>query len=282
MINGKKIVVVMPAYNAEKTLKRTYEDIYLDIVDEVILIDDCSGDDTKNLAKELNITTVLHEKNKGYGANQKSCYIAALQANADIVIMLHPDYQYTPKLVPAMAAMLAFGEYDAVIASRMLMGGALKGGMPLYKWIANKFLTFFQNIMTGGALSEYHTGFRAFTRKVIEQLPLEDCSDDFIFDNEMLTLLSYRQFKIGEISCPTKYFPEASSINFVRSCKYGLGVLKVSVLFFLAYLGLYKSKIFKTNAKKLDIKKDLLYYYKKTEEPNILSKKSSSLDKDIS
>ena len=263
MINGKKIVVVMPAYNAEKTLKKTYDDIYFGIVDEVILIDDCSGDNTKNLAKELNITTVLHEKNKGYGANQKSCYIAALQADADIIIMLHPDYQYTPKLVPAMASMLAFGEYDAVLASRMLIGGAFKGGMPFYKWVANKFLTWFQNFMTGGALSEYHTGFRAFTRKVIEQLPLEDCDDDFIFDNEIIALIMYYNFKIGEISCPTKYFPEASSINFIRSCKYGLGVLKVSILFFLAYSGIYKSKIFRTTAKKLNTARNLCYFYKK-------------------
>ena len=183
MINGKKIVVVMPAYNAEKTLEKTYNEIYGDVVDDIILTDDCSVDNTKDLAKKLNITTVLHEKNQGYGGNQKSCYVAALNAGADIVIMLHPDYQYTPKLVPAIAAMLAFGEYDVVLASRMLTGGALKGGMPFYKWVANKFLTCFQNVLMGNALSEYHTGFRGFTKEVLQTLPLEDCDDDFIFDN---------------------------------------------------------------------------------------------------
>lgn len=262
MINGKKVVVVMPAYNAEKTLEKTYNEIYKDIVDEVILTDDCSNDNTKDLAKQLNITTILHSKNKGYGGNQKSCYVAALNTGADIIIMLHPDYQYTPKLVPAIAAMLAFGEYDAVMASRMLLNGALEGGMPLYKWIANKFLTAFQNIVTGNFLSEYHTGFRGFTKEVLKTLPLEDCNDDFIFDNEMIGLISYYKFKIGEISCPTKYFPEASSINFLRSCKYGLGVLNVSILHFLAHFGIFKSKIFKSGAKKLDLSKDLIYFYK--------------------
>lgn len=263
MINGKKVVVVMPAYNAEKTLEKTYNEIYKDIVDEVILTDDCSSDNTKNLAKELNITTILHEKNKGYGGNQKSCYTAAVNTDADIVIMLHPDYQYTPKLVPAMASMLAFGEYDAILASRMLTGSALKGGMPLYKWIANKLLTTVQNLLTGASLSEYHTGFRGFTREVLEKLPLEDCSDDFVFDNEMIALILYHKFKIGEISCPTKYFPEASSINFIRSCKYGLGVLSVSFLYFLANLGIYKSKIFSQKAKKLDLQRELKYFYKR-------------------
>ncbi len=263
MINGKKVVVVMPAYNAEKTLEKTYHEIYKDVVDEVILTDDCSSDNTKNLAKELNITTVFHEKNQGYGGNQKSCYVAALNSGADIVIMLHPDYQYTPKLVPAIASMLAFGEYDVVMASRMLTGGALKGGMPLYKWFANKFLTTFQNVLTGNSLSEYHTGFRGFTREVLEKLPLEDCDDDFIFDNEIMALIFYNRFKVGEISCPTKYFPEASSINFVRSCKYGMGVMRVSILYFLAHFGIYKSKIFSANAKKLDLSRKLNYFYKK-------------------
>ena len=177
--------------------------------------------------------------------------------------MLPPDYQYTPKLVPASASMLAFGEYDMVIASRMLNGGALKGGMPFYKWVANKFLTAFQNILSDAVLSEYHTGFRGFTREVIETLPLEDCDDDFVFDNEMVALIMYNNFKIGEVSCPTKYFPEASSINFVRSCKYGLGVMSVSILYFLARLGIYKSKIFAKTAKKLDANKELDYFYKK-------------------
>lgn len=262
MLNGKKIVVIMPAYNAEKTLEQTYNDIYHDIVDEIILTDDNSHDNTKDLSKELNITTILHEKNQGYGANQKSCYIAALKAGADIVIMLHPDYQYTPKLIPAMASMMAFEQYDAVIASRMLTGSALKGGMPIYKWIANKFLTMFQNLFMGQGLSEYHTGFRGFTKEVLEKLPLEDCDDDFIFDNEMLSLIFYYGYKIGEISCPTKYFPEASSINFIRSCKYGFGVINVSFKYLIARLGIYKSKIFSHRAKKLDLNKELSYYYK--------------------
>ena len=262
MLNGKKVVVIMPAYNAEKTLEKTYDEIYKDIVDEIILTDDNSSDNTKELSKNLNITTIVHKTNKGYGANQKSCYIAALNSNADIVIMLHPDYQYSPKLIPAIASMLAFEEYDAVIASRML-SDALKGGMPLYKYISNKFLTFIENICLHQHLSEYHTGFRGFKRNVLQNLPLASCDDDFIFDNEMLALTCYYGYKIGELSCPTKYFPEASSINFTRSCKYGLGVLAVSIKYLLAYLGLYKSKIFKKNAKKLDINAALDYYHVK-------------------
>lgn len=262
MINGKKVVVIMPAYNAEKTLKKTYEEIYKDIVDEVILVDDSSQDNTKEVARELNITTIVHKENKGYGGNQKSCYIAALKADADIVIMVHPDYQYSPKLIPAMATMMAFGEYDGVIASRILGNGALRGGMPLYKYIANRFLTIFQNILIGQNLSEYHTGFRGFTKEILETLPLDDCDNDFIFDNEMLSLVYYYNYKIGEISCPTKYFPEASSINFMRSCQYGFGVLGVSLKYLLAKWGLYKSKIFKQNAKKLDKDRELNYYYK--------------------
>jgi len=263
MLNNKKIVVVMPAYNAEKTLEKTYNEIYKDIVDEIILTDDHSVDNTKELSKDLNITTIVHKTNKGYGANQKSCYIAALNAGADIIIMLHPDYQYSPKLVPAVASMLAFDEYDVVIASRML-SGALKGGMPLYKYISNKFLTFFENTCLRQHLSEYHTGYRGFTKEVLKTLPLASCDDDFIFDNEMLALAFYHSFKVGEISCPTKYFPEASSINFARSCKYGLGVLNVSIKYVLAYLGLYKSKIFQKNAKKLDIEPNLEYYHKRS------------------
>lgn len=262
MLNGKKIVVIMPAYNAEKTLEKTYSDIYKEIVDEVILTDDNSVDNTKDLSKELNITTICHKENKGYGANQKSCYTAALKAGADIVIMLHPDYQYTPKLIPAMASMMAFGEYDAVIASRMLTGSALRGGMPFYKWFSNRALTTFQNILMGKRLSEYHTGFRGFTREILEKLPLEECNDDFIFDNEMLALIFYYGYKVGEISCPTKYFPEASSINFARSVKYGLGVLDVSIKYLLARLGLHKAEIFKKDAKKLNPEKELDYYYK--------------------
>jgi len=251
----------MPAYNAEKTLKQTYDEIYHDFVDEVILVDDNSQDNTKDLSKELKITTIVHKENKGYGANQKSCYKAAINAGADIVIMLHPDYQYTPKLIPAMVSMMAFGEYDAVIASRMLGNSALKGGMPFYKFLANKFLTCFENLFLGEKLSEYHTGFRGFTKEVLQKLPLEECSDDFIFDNQSLALLFYYRYKIGELSCPTKYFKEASSINFFRSCKYGLGVLAVSLQYRLAKMGL-KSKIFKTTAKKLDLDAKLEYFYK--------------------
>lgn len=262
MINGKKVIVIMPAYNAEKTLKQTYDEIYHDFVDEIILVDDNSDDATKLVAKELNITTIVHNENKGYGGNQKSCYKAALKTGADIIVMLHPDYQYTPKLIPAIVSMIAFGEYDAVMASRMLGNSALKGGMPFYKFIANKFLTAFENLFLGENLSEYHTGFRGFSKEVLEKLPLEDCDDDFIFDNEIITLLFYNNYKIGEISCPTKYFKEASSINFFRSCKYGFGVLDLSIKYFLAKkLGL-KSKIFKHEAKKLDLTTDLEYFYK--------------------
>ena len=261
MINGKKIVVVMPAYNAEKTLETTYNEIYKDFVDKIILVDDKSSDNTKEIAKKLNIATIVHKENLGYGGNQKSCYLAALKEDADIVVMLHPDYQYTPKLVSAMASMIAFGEYDAVIASRMLGNSALKGGMPLYKYFSNRFLTAFQNVFMGQKLSEYHTGFRAFSRDVLKALPLAECDNDFVFDNEMLALIFYHGFSIGEISCPTKYFPDASSINFKRSVKYGFGVLRVSIQYFLARLSLYKSKIFKKDAKKLDINDEIEYYY---------------------
>lgn len=261
MINNKKVVVIMPAYNAEKTLKQTYDEIYHDFVDEVILVDDNSKDNTKIVSKELNITTIVHSENRGYGGNQKSCYKAALKAGADIIVMLHPDYQYTPKLIPAMVSMMAFGQYEAVMASRMLGNSALKGGMPFYKFLANKFLTAFENLFLGEKLSEYHTGFRGFTKEVLEKLPLADCGDDFIFDNEILALLFYHDYKIGELSCPTKYFKEASSINFIRSCKYGLGVLAVSIQYRLAKMGL-KSKIFKPDAKKLDLTADLQYFYK--------------------
>lgn len=260
MINNKKVVVIMPAYNAEKTLKQTYDEIYKDFVDEVILVDDNSQDNTKLVSKELNIKTIVHKENKGYGGNQKSCYKAALKSGADIVVMLHPDYQYTPKLIPAIVCMMAFEQYDAVLASRMLGNSALKGGMPFYKFVANKFLTGFENLLTGEKLSEYHTGFRGFTRKVLENLPLADCDDDFIFDNEMIALLFYNNYKIGELSCPTKYFKEASSINFARSCKYGFGVLGVSLKYRLAKMGV-KSKIFKPNAEKLDLSSDVEYYF---------------------
>ncbi|MCD8024010.1 MAG: glycosyltransferase family 2 protein [Candidatus Gastranaerophilales bacterium] len=261
MINGKKVVVVMPAYNAEKTLEITYKEIYRDFVDKIILVDDNSSDNTKEISKKLDIITVVHKKNLGYGGNQKSCYLAALKENADIVIMVHPDYQYTPKLVPAMASMIAFGEYDAVIGSRMLTNSALKGGMPLYKYISNRCLTFFQNIFMGQKLSEYHTGFRAFSKEILLNLPLKECDNDFIFDNEMLALTFYYGYSIGEISCPTKYFPDASSINLKRSIKYGFGVLGVSILYFLARMSIYKSKIFNKNAARLNLNDEIEYYH---------------------
>lgn len=259
MINGKKIAVIMPAYNAEKTLEMTFGEISKNVVDKIILVDDKSSDKTIEVAKKLGITTIVHKNNLGYGANQKSCYIAALKENADIVVMLHPDYQYTPKLIPAMASMIAYGEYDAVIASRMLTGSALKGGMPMYKYISNKFLTIFQNILCGKRLSEYHSGFRAFSAEILKTLPLGECDNDFIFDNQMLALVLYCGYTIGEISCPTKYFPDASSINLKRSLKYGFGVLGVSIEYLLANLGIYKSKIFMQNAKKLDLNAQLDY-----------------------
>ena len=245
MIKGKKIVVVMPAYNAEKTLKKTYEEIPTEIVDEVILVDDKSSDNTVKLARELGINKVIeHEKNKGYGGNQKTCYKTALGSGADIVVMLHPDYQYTPKLLEAMVYPIVNDVYDVMLGSRILGKGALEGGMPLYKYIANRFLTFFQNILLNHKLAEYHTGYRAFSREVLENLPLERNSDDFVFDNEMLAQAIFADFRIGEVSCPTKYFEEASSINLKRSIKYGLGVLRVSLTFRLHKWGIIKSKIF--------------------------------------
>lgn len=231
MLNGKKIVVVLPAYNAAKTLEKTYQEIPLDIVDNVILVDDASRDNTTEVARGLGIRTIIHPVNKGYGGNQKTCYRAALDHGADIVVMLHPDYQYTPTLLPAMAAMIAWGEFDAVLASRILGTGALKGGMPIYKYIANRFLTFTENALLGQKLSEYHTGYRAFSRTVLETLPLDNNSDDFVFDNEMLAQIAWHNFRIGELSCPTKYFDDASSINFRRSVTYGLGVLKTALKF---------------------------------------------------
>lgn len=229
MIRNKKVVVVLPAYNAEKTLVTTYREIPFDIVDEVILVDDASIDHTVAVAKSLNIRTLVHAKNLGYGGNQKSCYRAALEGGADIVIMLHPDYQYTPKLIPAMVFLLLSGEYDVVLGSRILGGKAIQGGMPLYKYINNRLLTFIQNILMGAKLSEYHTGYRAFTRNVLETIPLDGNSNDFVFDNQMLSQILYAGFRVGEITCPAKYFPEASSINFIRSMKYGLGCLKTAL-----------------------------------------------------
>lgn len=253
MIHNKKIIVVMPAYNAEATLQQTYDEIDFNFVDEVILVDDASRDNTAELASKLGINTIVHLENKGYGGNQKTCYRAALDRGADVVIMLHPDYQYTPKLLVAMSSLIAIGEFDIVLGSRILSGGgALEGGMPLYKYIANRGLTFFQNILLGQKLSEYHTGYRAFSRQVLETLPLEENSDDFIFDNQMLSQAAYFGFKIGEISCPTKYFEEASSINFQRSVIYGLGVLKTSVQFRLNKWGMAQDRIFDPNGRRLD------------------------------
>ena len=219
MLANKKITVVLPAYNAAKTLKQTYDDIPQDVVDDVILIDDASKDATVEMARSLGIATVSHERNRGYGGNQKTCYTAALARGADIVVMLHPDYQYTPKLVTAMASMIASEEFDVVLASRILGRGALVGGMPMYKYVSNRVLTLFENIMIGQKLSEYHTGYRAWSRAVLEKLPLRNNSEDFVFDNQMLAQSAYFGFRIGEISCPTKYFPEASSINFRRSVR---------------------------------------------------------------
>lgn len=244
MLNGKKIIVVMPAYNAARTLERTYNDLPFDIVDEVLLVDDASADTTVEVSRGLGVTTFIHEQNMGYGKNQKTCYRAALERGADIVVMVHPDYQYSPKLVTPLAGMIAFGEYDAVIASRILGNGALEGGMPLYKYISNRFLTAFENLLTGQKLSEYHTGFRAFSRQVLEQLPLEQNTNDFIFDNEMLAQIIFFKFKLGEISCPTRYFDEASSINFARSVRYGLGVLSISLQFRLQKMGLGNFRLF--------------------------------------
>lgn len=243
MINNKKIVIVMPAYNAQATLKETFEAIPKDIVDDILLVDDCSKDNTVELAKTIGIKTITHEKNLGYGGNQKTCYAEALKLEADIVIMLHPDFQYDPNLIPALASMIAYDNYDCAIASRMLVGSAKNSKMPKYKYFANKFLTTFQNIFLNKNLSEYHTGYRAFSAETLRSLPYEKMSNDFIFDNEMLALIYYKKFSIGEISCPTKYFDGASSINFIRSCKYGLGVLKVSLLYRLAKLGI-KTKLF--------------------------------------
>ncbi|MFM5929922.1 MAG: glycosyltransferase family 2 protein [Novosphingobium sp.] len=249
MINGRKVAVVLPAYNAALTLKQTYDEIPFDVVDDVILTDDASRDDTKDVSRSLGIHTLVHASNRGYGGNQKTCYAAALERGADIVIMLHPDYQYTPRLVTAMASMIASDQFDAVLASRILGTGALKGGMPLYKYIANRALTFVQNLLMGQKVSEYHTGYRAWSRKVLEELPLDACSDDFVFDNQMLAQTTWFGYRIGEISCPTKYFEEASSINFKRSCIYGFGVLGTAMTYRLAKMGLVKPAIFQREAR---------------------------------
>jgi len=234
MLNGKKIIVVFPAYNAEKTIERTYQEIPRDIVDEVILVDDHSKDNTITAAKRLGITTVVHDKNLGYGGNQKTCYREALKRGADIVVMLHPDYQYSPKLVTAMAALISSGMFDVVLGSRILGGYALKGGMPMYKYISNRFLTAFENILTKQKLSEYHTGYRAYAREVLLSLPILENSDDFIFDNQILTQVFYFGYRIGEVTSPCSYNEDCSSINLKRSIIYGLGVLGNSLKYVLA------------------------------------------------
>ncbi|RJO60649.1 glycosyltransferase family 2 protein [candidate division WS5 bacterium] len=251
MIHGKKIVVVMPAYNAERTLKKTYEEIPHEYIDEIILVDDYSSDSTVQIAKGLNMKTFVHRENKGYGANQKTCYTEALKLGADVVVMLHPDYQYTPKLLVAMASLVAIGQYDVVLGSRVLSEGALKGGMPLYKYFSNRMLTFIQNILLNKKLSEYHTGYRAFSKKILETLPLNENSDDFVFDNQMLAQIYFFGFSMGEISCPTKYFDDASSINFRRSITYGFGVLKTSIEYRLQKWNLLKTRIFDFNGSRL-------------------------------
>jgi glycosyltransferase involved in cell wall biosynthesis len=246
MYFGKKVVVVMPAYNAAKTVTQTVDEVHQQgIVDLIILVDDRSRDDTVQVASQLlGVKVHVHEKNKGYGGNQKTCYKLALEAGADIIIMVHPDYQYTPKLIPAMASIIANGIHPCILASRILGGYSLKGGMPVWKYVANRFLTAAENILIGAKLSEYHTGYRAFSRELLEKLDLSPNSDDFVFDNQMLAQIFWHGFTIGEVSCPTKYFTDASSINFRRSCKYGFGCLGTGLTFRLAKMGLMKSKLF--------------------------------------
>lgn len=254
MILDKKVIVIMPAYNAGKTIRQTYSELPHEYVDEVILVDDASKDNTPKIARELGVDTIIHTKNTGYGGNQKTCYMEALKHGADIIVMVHPDYQYSPRLVTAMASMIASGHYDIVLGSRILGGMALKGGMPLYKYIANRFLTLIENIVLGVKLSEYHTGFRAYTRKVLEILPLNENSNDFVFDNEILVQAVYFEFKIGELSCPTRYFKDASVINFKKSVKYGFGVLATLIKYLLTKLYFKKFAIFSTEGQKLEIK----------------------------
>lgn len=251
MLQGTRVAVVMPAYNAAATLERTLKDIPRDVVDEIVLVDDASRDETVEVAHRLGLRTFVHDVNRGYGANQKTCYREALKLDADIFIMVHPDYQYTPRLIPAMAGMIISGEYDIVLGSRILGGKALQGGMPLYKYAANRVLTVAENLLTLAKLSEYHTGYRAFTRKVLEELPLLENSDDFLFDNQILVQALFFGFRIGELSCPTRYFAEASSINFSMSVRYGLGVVKTALQYRLQRLGLARFSIFEPNGRKI-------------------------------
>ncbi len=253
MLNGKKIVVVLPAYNAAATLAKTYAEIPFEIVDEVILVDDHSKDETAEISRKLQLKTIVHPTNRGYGGNQKTCYTHALKAGADIVLMLHPDYQYTPRLIVPMTAMIAYGGYDAALGSRILAQSAVKGGMPIYKYVFNRALTLIQNLLMGQKLSEYHTGYRAFSRAILETLPLEENSDDFVFDNEMIAQMMYFGFRVGEVSCPTHYSPESSSISFRRSIKYGFGVLSVSIKYFLEKRNWAHARIFDRNGKRLSL-----------------------------
>ena len=246
MVRNNKVIVVMPAYNAALTLRDTYKEIPHDIVDEVILVDDASTDETVSIARGLSITTIAHQQNLGYGGNQKTCYATALEHGADIVVMLHPDYQYTPKLITAMAYLIESKEYDVVLGSRILGGQALNGGMPLYKYIGNRILTLVQNILIGAKLSEYHTGYRAFSRDVLERIPWQQNSNDFVFDNQMLSQILFKGFRVAEVTCPAKYFEDASSINFRRSVKYGVGCLHTALQFRLTKMGLMSSEIFPT------------------------------------
>jgi len=252
VFHGKRIVVVMPAYNAALTIERTYREIPLDLVDDVIVTDDASHDETVEIARQLGLRTLVHIENRGYGGNQKTCYAQALRLGADVVVMLHPDYQYTPRLIPAMIGLITDGPFDVVLGSRVLGGRALAGGMPLYKYVANRLLTAIQNLLCGAKLSEYHTGYRAFRREVLESLPLLENSDDFVFDNQMLAQILVAGYEIGEVSCPAAYFEEASSINFRRSVRYGLGVLWTSFQDFLQRKGLARFDIFDPKGRRLD------------------------------
>ncbi|MBP1723282.1 MAG: putative undecaprenyl-phosphate glycosyltransferase [Deltaproteobacteria bacterium] len=251
MILGQKITIVFPAYNAARTLEKTYQALDRQVVDDVILVDDCSQDRTVEIARRLGLHVVCHERNLGYGANQKSCYRAAMERGANVVIMVHPDYQYAPELVPAMGWLVACGLFDVVLGSRILGTGALEGGMPRYKYLANRVLTAVQNLLMSHKLSEYHTGYRAFSRKVLEALPLEENSNDFVFDNQMLAQIIHFGYRIGEVTCPTRYTAESSSINFRRSVIYGLGVLKTSVQFRLNRMGIFRSRLFARDGRRL-------------------------------
>jgi glycosyltransferase involved in cell wall biosynthesis len=253
VFHGKKIVVVMPAYNAARTIEKTWREIPMDLVDEVVVTDDASHDDTVEVARSLGLRTLVHQENRGYGGNQKTCYAEALRLGADVVVMLHPDYQYTPRLIPAMVGLITDGPFDVVLGSRVLGGRARRGGMPLYKYVSNRLLTAAQNLLMGAKLSEYHTGYRAFSRPVLESLPLLENSDDFVFDNQMLAQIIHRGFEVGEVSCPAAYFEEASSINFRRSVVYGLGVLWTSVQVFLQRRGLASFAILQADGRRLPL-----------------------------